>query len=297
MTIFPHDEFAKNYLEALLGTVGEVKTDRKVPSEIREIDVYFAPFAQPSEKTVELGLLGRFADTAALFEPFRNAVQPLEICSCMGKLFSTFAEAQRKSRREKTTLSMDDLPKLWIISPTASEDFLDAGLHATLDEENWGTGIYFFGNVSRTAIIVVHQLPSTHETLWLRILGRDGTQKQAIKELEALPTNNPLREKAVDLLLNLRTTLQLKEAPDEEENDLIMTLSPIYLEKLEEVRQEGRQETRRNVVESLLRNRFGSIDRQLNAVVEPLSVLAPDEFVFLLTQLSREDLINRFTQA
>ena len=74
MTIFPHDEFAKNYLEALLGTVGEVKTDRKVPSEIREIDVYFAPFAQPSEKTVELGLLGRFADTAALFEPFRNAV-------------------------------------------------------------------------------------------------------------------------------------------------------------------------------------------------------------------------------
>ncbi|BAZ13673.1 hypothetical protein NIES4071_55130 [Calothrix sp. NIES-4071] len=31
MTIFPYDEFAKNYLEALLGTIGEVRTDKKVP--------------------------------------------------------------------------------------------------------------------------------------------------------------------------------------------------------------------------------------------------------------------------
>ncbi|MBW4599140.1 MAG: hypothetical protein KME29_05845 [Calothrix sp. FI2-JRJ7] len=122
-------------------------------------------------------------------------------------------------------------------------------------------------------------------------------QKQAIKELEALPTDNPLREKAVDLLLNLRTTLQLKEAPDEEENDLIMTLSPIYLEKLEEVRLEGRLEGQRNFIEGLLRLRFGSIDGELTAIVDKASTLAPDEILPLLTQLSREELINRFSQA
>lgn len=182
MTQFPYDEFSKNYLQELLGTIGEVKTDKKVPSEIREIDVYFAPSPHPPEYKVELGLLGRFADTAALFEPFRNAVQPLEVCSCMGKLFSAFAEAERKSNREKTPLRMDDLPRLWIISPTASEPFLGDGFHATPDEQNWGKGIYFLGNNTRTGIIVVHQLPDIPETLWLRILGRDGTQKRAIAE-------------------------------------------------------------------------------------------------------------------
>lgn len=32
MTQFPYDEFSKNYLQALLETVGEVDTDEKVPS-------------------------------------------------------------------------------------------------------------------------------------------------------------------------------------------------------------------------------------------------------------------------
>lgn len=295
MTQFPYDEFSKNYLQALLETVGEVDTDKKVPSEIREIDVYFAPFPQPPESSVELGLLGRFADTAALFEPFRNAVQPLEVCSCMGKLFSTFAEAQRKSRRQETSLSMDDLPRLWIISPTASEPFLDNGFHATPDEENWGKGIYFLGDNTRTGIIVVHQLPDRPETLWLRLLGRDGTQKRAIKELEALPPDNPLRQKAVDLLLNLRATLELREPEEEEDRDFIMSLSPIYLQKLEEARQEGSQESLYRVVQKLLRFRFGSLDDELNQIIQPLAALGEDEFIPLIQQLSREELLNRFS--
>jgi hypothetical protein len=77
MTQFPYDEFSKNYLQALLKPLGEVDIDEIVASEIRKIDVYFVPFPQPPESSAELGLLGRFANTAALFEPFRNAVQPL----------------------------------------------------------------------------------------------------------------------------------------------------------------------------------------------------------------------------
>ena len=80
-----------------------------------------------------------------------------------------------------------------------------------------------------------------------------------------------------------------------------MTLSPIYLQKLEEVRQEGiqegRQETQRSFIEGLLKLRFGSLDEELNAIVEPLSILTTDESLPLLTQLSREELLNRFSQA
>jgi hypothetical protein len=193
---------------------------------------------------------------------------------------------------------MDDLPRLWIITPTASEPFLDNGFHATPDEENWGKGIYFLGDNTRTAIIVVHQLLEDPETLWLRHKARGGTQKRAITELEALPPDNPLRQKAVDLLLNLKTTLELKEPKEEEDEDFIMSLSPIYLQKLEEVRQEGRQEERQEslykFVEKLLRFRFGTLDNELNQIIQPLAALGEDEFIPLIQQLSRSELLDRF---
>ncbi|MEB3339611.1 MAG: hypothetical protein VKJ25_02315, partial [Okeania sp.] len=92
---------------------------------------------------------------------------------------------QREVKRNKTCISMDDYPKLWILTPTASQNILN-GFQATLDEENWCSGIYFFGEYFHTAIVVIHQLPKTPETMWLRILGRGKVQSQAIDELEGL---------------------------------------------------------------------------------------------------------------
>jgi hypothetical protein len=45
----------------------------------------------------------------------------------------------------------------------------------------------------RSALIAIHRLPVTLDTLWLRLLGRDNVQKKAIKELMALPQNQPYR--------------------------------------------------------------------------------------------------------
>jgi hypothetical protein len=41
MSQFPHDQFAKDLLENLLTYFGKVETDRKIGSEVREIDVCF----------------------------------------------------------------------------------------------------------------------------------------------------------------------------------------------------------------------------------------------------------------
>lgn len=43
MTRFIHDEFAKDYLEGLLKPYGKVKSDSRVASEVRKIDVLFYP--------------------------------------------------------------------------------------------------------------------------------------------------------------------------------------------------------------------------------------------------------------
>ncbi len=146
--------------------------------------------------------------------------------------------------------------------------------------------------------MAIHQLPCTRETLWLKILGKGRVQQQVIDELEALPQDNLLRSKAIDLLLSLKTTLEVNQNVDEEDRNLIMRLSPIYEQKLAEAKQKGLQEglqaERRNVLENLLRVRFGSLDAELRVIVEPLLALTPEEFTPLLLQLTREQLLERF---
>ncbi len=182
---------------------------------------------------------------------------------------------------------------MWILSPTASESILN-GFRANLDIETWGEGVYFLGDYLRTAIVAIHQLPCTEETLWLRILGKGRVQQQAIDELAALPENHPFRDKAIDLLLSLKTTLEVNQNVDEEDRNLIMRLSPIYEQKLAATKQEGIQEERRTIIENLLRFRFGELDGELRAIMPALLALSPEEFTPLLLQLSRDELLERF---
>ena len=195
MTRFIHDQFAKDYLEKLLTPYGEVQAPRRVAGEVREIDVWFSPISQTNFPPEVLGLLGRLATTNAIFEPFRNAATSEEIGDCLLKLLEVRGELQREANRNNTSLQESATPKLWILTPTASANLL-SGFGAT-PNENWVTGIYFMPLYLRTAIVAIHQLPRTPDTLWLRVLGRKTVQAQAIGELEALTEDNPFRAAAL----------------------------------------------------------------------------------------------------
>ncbi|MGK7874740.1 MAG: hypothetical protein AB4426_15975 [Xenococcaceae cyanobacterium] len=295
----------------MLTPYGEVKAPRRVAGEVREIDVWFAPKSQSQAKTEVLGLLGRIARTPAIIEPFRNAATSDEICDCLLKLLEVRGELQREANRNKTKLTEETLPKLWIITPTASPAIL-SGCHAMLDSD-WLPGVYFMGETLRTAIVVIHQLPRTAETLWLRILGKGAVQKQAIDELEALPEDNTLRSNTLRLLYNLRKNLEVRQDLDESDRELIMRLAPLYQRDREQAMEEGErrgeirgekrgeirgiQQGKRFVVENLLQTRFGSLDEELRAIIEPLLALPSEDFTSLLLQLSslsRSELLARF---
>lgn len=201
MTKFPYDEFAKNYLRELLSSIGKVDSSGKLATEIKEIDVYYTLNSQKTvddQKKQTLGLLGRFATTPAIFEPYRNAVTPDGVRVCANKLFDVFADIKRKAKNDNTKVVEAELPLLWVLSPTASKPLLK-GFSATLKEE-WMEGVYFCGEHWKTVIVAIHKLPRTQETLWLRVLGRGKFQQQAIAELQALPEDNPLRNTAMHLL-------------------------------------------------------------------------------------------------
>jgi len=296
MTRFPHDQFAKDYLKELLTPLGVVETSRSVAAEVREIDVWFVPYSsEPTEDTERLGLLGRLAAISSIFEPFRNPATPSQIRSCMAKLYYTHAELERQANRDGTRVSEGDLPWLWILTPTASVSILN-GFRATGDER-WAPGVYFQGEHHKTAIIVIHQLPRTPDTLWMRILGKGSVQQQAIRELNALPVDHPSRSEALLLLANLRTTLQVSQNVNKEDQELIMELSPVLVQQLETATQTGIQTGNRTTIENMMRLRYGVLDEQLSAIIPVILELPVEDFSRLLLQLSnlsREDLLGQF---
>ncbi|MEG3928365.1 MULTISPECIES: flagellar assembly protein H [unclassified Microcoleus] len=307
MTRFIHDLFAKEYLEELLSPLGTVNIGRDVSSEVREIDVYFTPSTAIPEYSETLGLLGKMAKTTAIFEPFRNPANVSEICSCLGKLLDVRGELERKFRRENTRYDDAQLPKLWILMPTASKALVDS-FNAIPDTENWMQGIYFLGESLRTAIVAIHQLPETPETLWLRILGKGGVQQRAISQLSALATDDPLRIIALELLYRLQSNL-VTDAPQElqpEERELIMAIAPLFQQQIQAAQQQareegleqgleegleqglerGRQEQQRLILENFLRVRFGELSPKMTVFLSPISKLAAAEFTVLLLAIS-----------
>ncbi|MFH7030542.1 MAG: hypothetical protein ACHBN1_35590 [Heteroscytonema crispum UTEX LB 1556] len=293
MTRQPHDQFAKQYLEELLSPFGKVEVSREVTDEVRQIDILFSPAPSPNADLQSLGLLGRIATTASLLEPFRNQPSKTEVRNCLLKLFSVCGELQRKAKRENQSLPEDNLPRLWILATSASTTLLES-FGARLDRDNWLAGVYFLPDSLRTAVVAINQLPLTLETLWLRILGKGETQRQAVSELLSLPQNNPLRRNIQELITSWRITVINQKNITEDDQEVIMNLSQAYLEWREATLQEGVQEGQRQVVENLLRVRFGSLDEELERVIEPLLQLPPQEYSRLLLELSREELLTRF---
>ena len=316
MTRFVYDQFAKDYLGDLLKPLGEVQTQRGVAVETQFIDVWFAPTPQPRGNAQRLGLLGSFTTMPAVIESFRNAATLDEICSCLSKLLLVRSEFRREDRRDEARTPEDELPRLWILTPTVSQALL-AGFRATADDDNWMRGVYFLADHLRAAIVAIHQLPRTQETLWLRLLGRGRVQEQAIEEVKALPETDPRRANALKWLTRLEANLVVRQDLDEDDRRLIMHLLPLFEEQVELVRQEehqkglqqglqqgqqqgqqqGLQQGQRLVVENVLRARFDSLDGALAAIIPLILELPPEEYAVLLlrlSNLSREQLLARF---
>lgn len=286
MTRFVYDQFNKDYLETLLIPYGEVQVAKQLSDEIREIDLYFKPTV--ATLPPELGILAKLAATKSLFEPYRNPVTTREIGDCLLKLLAVRAQSYREGNRNNQTVSDSDLPRLWIITPTASKQILSqCGGEIQSD---WGEGMYFLPELLRTAIIVIHQLLPTSETLWLRLLGRGKVQQQAIEELINLSADNPLKSVILEIFYTLQKNLEINQkSTDTEESELIMRLAPLY----QEDRARAKTEEALSLVQRLLTKKLGNINPELMIIIsqlnlESLETLAED----LIDFTSQIDLEN-----
>jgi hypothetical protein len=289
----PFDQFAKQFFEIFLTPLGEVRTNFEVPGEPKFIDIWFTPSHPPGVITDDLGILAKITTLPCLLEPFRNQPSYSEVRSCLSKLFHVIDDFQRQAKRDEKTVSEDELPQLWIITPSASDDLLST--FGAFPREDWLTGIYFVPTGLRTAIIAINKLPRTPETLWLRILGKGMIQKQAIDEVIRFDAEEPRRSTILKLLATWKISMEVSNLVEQEDRELMMTLSQAYLEWEQKTKRLGAEEGQHQVVENLLKARFGELDEQLAAIIEPMLQLPPQEYAGLLLQLSREELLRRFS--
>jgi len=305
MTRQPHDQFAKLYLEELLTPFGKVEISKEVSDEARFIDVMFSPIPSPDQDLESLGVLGKIITDDSLLEAFRNPPEMLEILNCVHKLLSEYRKLQRKAKRDNIPLLVESLPCLWILATSVSASQIEI-FEAKLDLDNWLPGVYWLTQPFKTALVSINQLPVTDETLWLRVLGRGAVQQQAINELVALPRENQLRQNVLQLISSWRIAVIDQENLNEDDQELIMNLSPAYLKDraqaveegvqqgLQQGVQQGVQQGQRLVVESLLADKFGSEDVELSRIIDALLQLPPREYTRLCLQLSRDELLVRF---
>jgi Domain of unknown function (DUF4351) len=267
------DQFSKQLLEEILSPFGAVETSREVSGEAQFVDVYFEPSASPELAAGDLGLLGRITQMPCLLEPFRNQPKPAEVRSCLLKLYQVHGDYQRKARREQETIAEEALPQLWILASSASDALLSQ-FGATQNDE-WGAGVYVLALGLKTAIIAINQLPLTEETLWLRLLGKGQTQKQAVAEVIAFDTRDPRRSSILKLLANWKISIELTGQVEAEE-ELMMVLSQAYLEWEQRTEQRGRAEGEQigevRLILRQLTRRIGKIPADAEAQVRGLSL-------------------------
>ncbi|ERN42630.1 hypothetical protein KR51_00006580 [Rubidibacter lacunae KORDI 51-2] len=304
MTSKPFDAYSKEYLQELLAPTGEVVAGLESRDEARQIDVWYVPDPQLTADRLQLGLLGRMAAQPCIFEPYSHRPDLNQVRSCVMKLLVTLFDALRAASRDRLPAPTEsELPRLWILSPSASPTLMKR--IGGKPDPSWPEGIYFTAELNRAGFVALDGLPETEETLWLRLLGRGRTLKQAIAEVLALPPAELKRDKALQLLASWKTNIEGVEYLNIEDRELAMTLSPAFVEwerrareeSLEQGLQQGLQQGLRLTLQTLLASRFGRVDDRLESVIGYFAGLTPEEYTEqfpTLLSLSRDELVARF---
>ncbi len=158
-------------------------------------------------------------------------------------------------------------------------------------------GVYFLAGILKTAIIAIDQLPETEATLLLRVLGRDRTQKRAIREVLALSINHPGRNSILRLLANWKVRIDLTEIMESAEREEIMALSEAFLAWETETQTRSQQRERRSLILLQLEQKFGILPPE---IIDQISALSLDQMgtlaIALLNFTSLDNLTDWLNQ-
>jgi len=193
------DSLAKEILDLLLHDLGQLETEVEVaalPSQ--RADVLFVPDPARDDERRTLGLLGRMAERAALFEPFHDAPGVEEVRACLRKILN-HQHARSLSQRGGAERS-------WLLCAGRPVGALIAFRAAP--SAGWPRGFYDLGEALPLSLVVLSELDDSDDTLPLRLMGAGATLKAALYALsarqEVIPRGRSLNNTVVQVFMSAR---------------------------------------------------------------------------------------------
>ena len=274
----PFDAFSKEYLADLLAPFGTVERSFEVPGESKFIDVLFLPTNTADTSSIK-GLLKQVVSTPSLLEIYSGVPTVDEVSTCLHELFWLREDIVRKANSADRTLTENDYPQLWILAASLSEPLKKEC--AVIHKPGFPRGFYHFPSpIVRTIMVSLKNLPSTPNTLWMRVLGRGKTQENAIAEVVALPLSDPRRAPILRMLCAWKlVTIEKNPSLFENAETTTMAYPQIFLDWEAATEERGRQigqqiggkEKALSIALRLLSRRIGAMSDALEARVISLS--------------------------
>ena len=186
----------RTYIETLFTNNPNILVSPEVVAEAKIVDVLFEPDINKSR--ISLRLLGELTSTPCIIQPLRWTPNTQEVRNCINHFLTWTSETNggiipvnetlKDIDREKS--EEDDNKTQLIIVPSIFPDhFQGFGIKSSAVNI---PGVYNLPAIFSTTIVVTNELPIDISTLWLRILGRGKTQRQAIIELFHSGIDDPL---------------------------------------------------------------------------------------------------------
>ncbi len=288
-----HDQLAKRLLAQALAGLGVLTTEQEISPDAQRFDGYFIP--GPGIAAHGAGnLLYRLAAEPCAFEHFRDPPSIEEVIACLRKLLNA---------RHLFALGNPPrpLPHLWILCagyPRTALEAFGAAPHPTLP-----AGVLEAPSALSMGFVILSQLPTTRDTLLLRLMGKNETRRRAVAQLARLPEDAPERQIALPVLLRFRVEIEQRPAHTREEEEFLMEtvdVLEVFEKKLldrgrSEGRREGLHEGRREMLLAVYRARFGGVPAEVQAAVASASDATLTGWVALFANGTADEILAAIT--
>lgn len=247
LRIYKHpsrSNFSTAILESVTDDNPQIMVNPEIIGEAQLVDVLFEP--NPERSREDLGLLGELLFVPSIIQSLRwspdewtmqKSLQQWLIwrISDHGYIIPVDEEPVYEEEEDYDedydyeNEDEDDEPEevtklLVTIVPSIETHILEG--FAIKPSSHQIPGLYEYPPAFHTTIVVASELPRDQSTIWLRLLGRGPTQRDAIDDLMALPASHPQRGVILKQLQNWYHVL-LKGEMGGESADLMERLSKL----------------------------------------------------------------------
>lgn len=209
LRIYKHpsrSNFSTMILEGVTDNNPQIMVNPEIIGEAQLVDVLFEP--NPERSREDLGLLGELLFVPSIIQSLRWSPDDWTMQKCLqqwliwrisdhGCIIPVDEEPVYEEEEDyDEDYDEDDEPEevtklLVTIVPSIDPHILEGfAIHPSSHQV---PGIYEYPPAFHTTIVVTSELPRDRSTIWLRLLGRGPTQRDAIDDLMALPASHPQR--------------------------------------------------------------------------------------------------------